>query len=250
MNFRNAVAGLAVLTATTLGAGAAMAAPAYLTISLNLRAGPGTEYPPVVTMPAGSSVFVYGCLSGWSWCDVSWDGYRGWAAGQYLDVVYLQRRYPIVSYGYRVSVPFIGFDIGTYWGNYYHDRPFYGEMSRYRSFYHGGTGASLNLQYNGSTTVNRNTTTTVRRYNNPTITTQQQYNTTTRHYTMSPNLHLNGQSNVTTNGQANTRITRHYNGPMMNQQYQGHLNQNGQYHPRGRTYRCKPGQQIVNGACQ
>jgi uncharacterized protein YraI len=244
MNFRNAVAGLGVLAATTLGAGAAMAAtPAYVTISLNLRAGPGTDYPVVATMAAGSGVTIYGCLSGWSWCDIGWDGYRGWAAGSYLQVLYQQRRYPIYSYGYRVRVPFITFNIGTYWDRHYHHRRFYRDMSRYRHFYQGGT----NQRYNGSTTVNRNTTTTIRRYNNAPSTMTQQHNTT-RHYTTSPNVRMNSHDNMQTNhqyhmkGQANGNLNQRYQGP-------SNLTRHDNRSQR-KIYKCKPGQQMVNGACQ
>ena len=79
-------------------------------------------------MRGGDSVTIYGCMSRWSWCDIGWHGYRGWAAGQYLQVDYHQRRRPITSYGHYYDVPSIGFSIGTYWNRHYHDRSFFGEM--------------------------------------------------------------------------------------------------------------------------
>ncbi len=133
--FRNTAAGLGLLAAMILGAGAATAEPAvqgYTTAGVNLRAGPSTTYPVVATMRAGDEVTIYGCLSGWTWCDIDWRGYRGWAAGQYLDVPYQQHHQPILSYGEYVGVPFLSFSIGSYWNDHYRDRTFFGDMQRYQ----------------------------------------------------------------------------------------------------------------------
>ena len=134
LKFRNAAIGVGLLAASTLGAGAAVAAPmhGYVTAGgLNLRAGPGTDYPAVVTMRGGDAVTIFGCLSGWSWCDIDWYGNRGWAAGQYIQVTYQGYRRPIMSYGYAVAVPFLSFSIGPYWDQHYRHRRFFGEMGRY-----------------------------------------------------------------------------------------------------------------------
>jgi uncharacterized protein YraI len=134
--FRNAVAGLGLLAAMFLGTGTAMAAPVpvpgYTTTALDLKAGPGASYPVVATIPAGDSVTIYGCLSGWSWCDVGWQGDRGWAAGRYLEVLYEQHHQPILSYGHYFDLPFLSFSIGTYWQQHYHDRGFFSDMQRYQ----------------------------------------------------------------------------------------------------------------------
>ena len=137
---RNLVAGLGLLAASTLGAGSATAAPvnnAYVTTSLHLRAGPGTYYPVVTTMRAGDRVSIYGCLSGWTWCDIGWHGYRGWAAGRYLQVAYHDRRRPVYSYGPYLGLPFLSFSIGPYWNEHYRHRRFYGERSRYDHHHRG-----------------------------------------------------------------------------------------------------------------
>ena len=41
---------------------AAFAASGYATATVNLRAGPGTEYPVVDTVPADAHVDIHGCL--------------------------------------------------------------------------------------------------------------------------------------------------------------------------------------------
>lgn len=129
---RKTMLALGVLAAAALGAGPAAAADhGYVTANLNLRAGPGGNYPVVATMQAGSGVTIYGCLSGWTWCDVDWRGYRGWAAGSYLQVVYRNRRGPITSYGTYIGLPFIAFSVDSYWRDHYRHRRFYDQLPRW-----------------------------------------------------------------------------------------------------------------------
>ena len=112
------------------GASAASAASGYVTASLNLRAGPGTYYPAVTVMHAGDRVEIYGCLPGWTWCDINWHGFRGWAAGRYLQVIYLSRPQPVYLYG-SIGVPFISFNINIYWTQHYRNRTFYNQLPRF-----------------------------------------------------------------------------------------------------------------------
>ena len=55
-------AGGAVLVAEESQAQEARAAYAYVTANLNQRAGPGTQFPPIVVIPARSQVLINGCL--------------------------------------------------------------------------------------------------------------------------------------------------------------------------------------------
>lgn len=128
---RLAVAGALALLAVGGGASAANAAQGVVTIPLNLRAGPGTDYPVVAVMSAGDGVEIYGCLSGWGWCDIFWRGFRGWAAGSYLQVVYGSQLSPVYQYGGAIGIPFIDFSINVYWNEYYRTRPFFDELPRY-----------------------------------------------------------------------------------------------------------------------
>lgn len=96
-------------------AGAAAAAPAVVTGDLNLRAGPGTNYAVVNTMPAGASVNVLGCRG--SWCRVAWGGTRGFASRSYLDrmgPVYAAEPPPVIV----APPPVVGFGVG--WGGGWH----------------------------------------------------------------------------------------------------------------------------------
>lgn len=126
-SFRSALRALAVAALMALPA-VAQAAPwqwAVATTDVNLRAGPSTDYPAVATVYAGSQIQLFGCLQDWSWCDVAWSGIRGWMAGDYIEVAYNQRRYDVPDVGVVIGIPFIGFDMDSYWGDHYRDRPWY-----------------------------------------------------------------------------------------------------------------------------
>ena len=64
--------------------GAAWAVPAIVETDLNVRSGPSTGYPVLDTMPAGATVDVVACYSGW--CELVWDGFGGFASRAYLAI--------------------------------------------------------------------------------------------------------------------------------------------------------------------
>jgi uncharacterized protein YraI len=65
-----------------LSTGFAAAAPAVVENDLNLRAGPGIEYPVVAAMPSGATVDVMTCQAGW--CRVAFNGTVGWASRAFI----------------------------------------------------------------------------------------------------------------------------------------------------------------------
>ncbi len=69
---------------TAMGLGVAQAASGYSTANVNMRTGPDTDFPPVEVIPEGEPVNIRGCLDDESWCDVIWDGQRGWVYSEYL----------------------------------------------------------------------------------------------------------------------------------------------------------------------
>ena len=75
---------LAAASALVLSAGIASAAPAITQSSVNMRAGPGTQYPVVTSLPARVAVDVAGCSG--SWCQVSWNGADGYVSANYLQM--------------------------------------------------------------------------------------------------------------------------------------------------------------------
>lgn len=115
----------AVCAGLLLPVQAAQAATAITATDLNLRVGPGTVYGAIDIIPEGAPVEVFGCLSGWEWCDVDWDGLRGWVAGEYLlrpgTAVYLPSWAPVIG----LSVVSFSFDV--YHDRHYHGRPWHRE---------------------------------------------------------------------------------------------------------------------------
>ena len=79
-----------LLLAVTMG-GVLLAQPAfaiavYSTAHLNLRAGPGEQYPVIGVLERSVAAEADGCLKDWSWCSVTVDGVNGWVAAEYLVV--------------------------------------------------------------------------------------------------------------------------------------------------------------------
>ena len=81
---------------------------AQVSTDLNLRAGPGTGYPVITTMPRGAQVHVHQCPT--SWCQVSYGGTTGWASHRHLTsgVALQPRTYavapePRVAFGLAVG---------------------------------------------------------------------------------------------------------------------------------------------------
>jgi uncharacterized protein YraI len=124
------IAWLATLPLLALPA-LALAADGYTTGNVNLRAGPDPGYPLIDTVPAGAPLDIQGCTSGWEWCDVIFQGERGWVAGNFIQYDYNNQYVLVPQYGTQIGIPIVTFVIGTYWDNYYRNRPFYRERARW-----------------------------------------------------------------------------------------------------------------------
>jgi len=140
------VAGLAIFFLGAMSATSAAAATSAVTVTgVNMRAGPGTGYPAVVTLPANVPLTVYGCTADTSWCDSSWGGQRGWVAASYVQVIY--RGNPVVVT--PAIIPAIGLGVvafnQAYWHTHYAGRPWYGQWNRY----YGGASRSVAAGCNG-----------------------------------------------------------------------------------------------------
>lgn len=122
---------LAMLAVAVLAPLSALAADGYVNGYVNLRAGPGTRYPRIMTLQPGTAVAVHGCINGWSWCDVGTQGERGWVDGSYLQYPYRNRRVVLSNYGSQIGIPIVSFILGTYWGDHYSNRSWYGERQRW-----------------------------------------------------------------------------------------------------------------------
>ena len=66
--------------------------PAAVNTNVNLRQGPGTNYPIVITIPAGAPVAVTGCSG--AWCQVTFQGQSGYIIATSLGAPPPLRPYP------------------------------------------------------------------------------------------------------------------------------------------------------------
>lgn len=86
MKRTHATIGFATFLGAALAAGSALAVTAYSpTGHLNVRSGPGFQFPVVNQIGQGVNAQVTGCVSDYSWCSVALpDGTTGWASAPYL----------------------------------------------------------------------------------------------------------------------------------------------------------------------
>ncbi len=110
---------------------AAQAEVAFTDGRATLHAGPGREFPRIDRLRSNVRVNLYGCIDGFSWCDVSIGRERGWVDGDSLFVPYQGRRVRVMEYGSRINVPMVRFNWG-YWDNYYRGRGFYRDRDHWR----------------------------------------------------------------------------------------------------------------------
>jgi uncharacterized protein YraI len=111
------------------GAGPALAKPAYVPSTVNLRAGPGTDKEILGKIPSGSLIDVGECAGGW--CAVTWQDKNGHAIETAID---FSGRVPprrTVRRRYYVEEPPIYYEVppppvyyrrhyfGPYWGPRY-----------------------------------------------------------------------------------------------------------------------------------
>jgi uncharacterized protein YraI len=123
------ITGLAA-AALLAGVSAATAQEAVTTSDVNMRAGPGTRFPVVTTIPENRPVMIHGCLNDFDWCDVSWRYERGWVFSDYLDYLYNERPVTFYEYRRRVNVPVVSFGFG-YWDRHYRQRPWFDDWDRW-----------------------------------------------------------------------------------------------------------------------
>lgn len=97
----------------------------YTSKYVNLRAGPSRDYPIVVTVPAGISLTVVGCIEGYRWCDVVIGSNRGWVYAGNIVYAYQGNNVPLLSYGPTIGIGITTFSVGSYWDNYYTGYPWY-----------------------------------------------------------------------------------------------------------------------------
>jgi len=100
----------------------AEAATGYLSGRTKMRAGPDHGYPTVAVIRRGEGVVIHGCLADKSWCDVSFEGERGWMPTDKLMDETVKGRVPVVSPRGRQTFGTVHFNLDQYWDTYYHGR--------------------------------------------------------------------------------------------------------------------------------
>jgi uncharacterized protein YraI len=139
-SFRNII----LIVAALIGCAAMLPAPTqaqpvrpngYPLTNVNLRAGPGTYYPVIVVVPTHAPISILGCLGDYTWCDVIFQGARGWMRSIYLKKWYQGYYYALGDYAPRIGLRVVNFEIGPYWDSYYRDRPFYRDRARWGGSY-------------------------------------------------------------------------------------------------------------------
>ncbi len=125
----------AAIAVACLGyAGAASADPGYINAGVNLRAGPGTDFPRITTLQRGRQVEVRGCIQSREWCDVSFRGGRGWVSARYLDINFQGSRRGYWGNRQRARMPIISWNMNSYWDENYRGQSFNRNRDRYRNY--------------------------------------------------------------------------------------------------------------------
>jgi uncharacterized protein YraI len=129
-DMKHILLGALALLLTTV---AAHAAPQYAVVTafLNMRVGPGTGYPVLTVIPRGEQVRVYGCIDGYTWCDVQWRYDRGWVFAGYLSFGYAGGGRPLYYLGPLIGIPIIPYVYGDYLERHYRYTPYYYELKRW-----------------------------------------------------------------------------------------------------------------------
>jgi uncharacterized protein YraI len=129
---------------------AALAAPGIVTTDVSMRAGPGAGFPVVDRIPGGAHVNIHGCIRGNAWCDVSWDGDRGWVSADALEYFYRNRYVYLPEYADEIDVPIVTFVLSSYWANYYAGRPWYHRRAYWANYWQSHARFATQLPSRGS----------------------------------------------------------------------------------------------------
>ena len=129
MKYLKLVAGLTVALAALPGVSQAQLA--YAAKQVNLRAGPGMEYPVVAILLAGVPVTVQGCVADYRWCDVEAGPSRGWVYGANIVYPYQGSNVPVINYGAMIGIGILAYSVASYWDQHYVGRPWYPQRQRW-----------------------------------------------------------------------------------------------------------------------
>lgn len=103
----------------TVMSGAAFADTAVSAVTdLNVRAGPGPQYPVIGVLAAGQSATLNGCIENSKWCTIAEAGGRGWVYSDYVTADIGGSRVVLTERRSSVAVVSPPDDIGSYSTDY------------------------------------------------------------------------------------------------------------------------------------
>lgn len=128
------------LLGTLALAGAALAPPAlaeyFVTAHVNLRAGPSQYYPSIRVISPGTVLELYGCQTGYDWCDVSSGPYRGWVRAAYLNSTHDGQQVAVANNAALLAIPIITFALYSYWDNHYRSYSWYKRRDYWHNYHY------------------------------------------------------------------------------------------------------------------
>lgn len=86
---------------------------AVATTDLNIRSGPGPQYPVVGTIAGNDETTVNGCAEGSKWCQVSYNGVTGWSYSDYLSGSFGTQQVVVSEAPATVNVPVVTYQSET-----------------------------------------------------------------------------------------------------------------------------------------
>lgn len=139
---------LAAVSLPTFAMAQTVTGTAVVATDLNLRVGPGPNYYIITTMPANASVIVYGCNDAYTWCDVDYNGTRGWSYAEYLiygGTVAAPLPTPMpLPQATQAQPPVVVYNGEQYFDQNYQTQPFYNDRARLIGAA-GGVGAGITI---------------------------------------------------------------------------------------------------------
>lgn len=126
--------GLIVLPNVAFAQSAVGVGTATAMTDLNLRVGPGPAYPVLLTIPTNGTVTLYGCVEDRAWCDIDYNGTRGWSYAAYLaygGTVAAPMPAPMpLPQVTQNPAPIIVYNGEAYFDQYYATQPIYNDRAR------------------------------------------------------------------------------------------------------------------------
>ena len=80
------------------------------TADLNIRSGPGPQYPVVGVIDVDGQAGLEGCLEDSKWCRVSYNGAQGWAYSDYLIADYSGREVVVTQRPPEAGIPMVKYE--------------------------------------------------------------------------------------------------------------------------------------------